>query len=68
MASQASSAACDSAPGGPQVHGRHAELMAKLQEEKERRLLELESLWRARVQQEELLKLKHAQVRTAQLC
>jgi hypothetical protein len=45
-----------------QVHARHAELMSRLQEEKERRLLELETLWRARVQQEELLKLKQAQV------
>lgn len=36
--------------------------MSRLQEEKERRLLELETLWRTRVQQEELLKLKQAQV------
>jgi hypothetical protein len=34
--------------GNPsQVHARHAELMGRLQEERERRLLELETLWRA---------------------
>jgi hypothetical protein len=61
----ASADTCGAAPAvppPPQVHARHAELMGRLQEERERRLLELEALWRARVQQEVLLKLQQAQV------